>query len=119
MEKLNNVLDKAKQAVDIACKKTGDFVGTEKKKFNIASLKNKRDKLYSELGKAYFEFLGKNEPFDEKAKDLVSAVKSKNAEIERLEEEMFSGKDKAVCKYCKKEILKGAAYCSHCGKSVD
>lgn len=119
MEKFNDVFDKAKQAVDIACKKTGEIVNTEKKKFNIAAVKNERDKLYLKLGKTYFDFLGETEACNDAAKSIVAAIKNKTEEIERLEEEMYNSKEKVICKNCKKENLKGSAYCSKCGMKLD
>ena len=44
MDFLENALDKAREVIDVACKKTNEVVITEKQKFDIASIENKRAK---------------------------------------------------------------------------
>ena len=55
MDFLENALDKAREVIDVACKKTNEVVITEKQKFDIASIENKRAKDFERLGKLYFK----------------------------------------------------------------
>ena len=44
MDFLDNAVNTAREAFDIAYKKTGELVNSQKQKFDIASLENKRKK---------------------------------------------------------------------------
>ena len=57
MDFFDNALDKAKEAIDIVSKKTGEVVTAQKQKFDIASLENKKAKDFEKLGEIYFSLI--------------------------------------------------------------
>lgn len=86
---LDDAIIKTKEVLDVACKKTDEIVTVEKQKFNIASLKSKREKDFAKLGKIYFEIIKENpEDQSEEVCSLVDDICNKNDEIARLNDEI-------------------------------
>ena len=86
---LDDAIIKTKEVLDVACKKTDEIVTVEKQKFNIASLKSKREKVFANLGKIYFEKIKENpEDQSEEVCSLVDDICNKNDEIARLNDEI-------------------------------
>lgn len=94
---LDDAISKTKEVFDVACKKTDEIVTIEKQKFNIASLKTKREKDYTELGKIYFNMIKDDyEDASEEARNLVCEIIQKSEEIERLNEEIQNIKNQSI-----------------------
>lgn len=115
MEFLDNAVNKAKEAFDVARKKTGEVVNTEKQKFDVSSLKSKRDKHFCALGKIYFELIKDTEELEDETKELVIAIKEKNEKIDALNAEILSAKNKRICPNCGANIDVNSVYCNSCG----
>lgn len=118
MDFFDNAVSKAKEAFDVACKKTNEVVSAQKQKFDAASISNKRDKDFEELGKIYFEMIKNTEPEDEKIKALVEEIKDKNQKIKDIQDEINAAKNKRVCPKCSALIDDNAVFCSTCGEKV-
>ena len=88
MDFFDSVLDKAKEAIEIVSKKTEEVVATQKQKYNIAALKNKRAKNLERLGEIYFEQLIESEIEDAETEELVSSIADQNEKIAELEQEL-------------------------------
>ncbi len=93
MEFFDNAINTAKDAFEVARRKTDEVVTDQKQKFNIASIKAKRAKDYEKLGAAIFEKIGDIEIEDEKIKALVEEIKLKNEQIEKISEERKANKE--------------------------
>lgn len=94
---LDDAITKTKEVFDVACKKTDEIVTVEKQRFNIASLKTKREKDYIELGKIYFNMIKDDcEDASEEVRNLVWEIIQKNEEIERLTEEIQNIKSQGI-----------------------
>lgn len=94
---LDDAITKTKEVFDVACKKTDEIVTVEKQRFNIASLKTKREKDYIELGKIYFNMIKDDyEDADEEVRNFVCEIIQKNEEIERLTEEIQNIKSQGI-----------------------
>ena len=93
---LDDAISKTKEVFDVACQKTGEVVTTEKQKFNIASLKSKREKDYADLGKIYFDIIKDENNLDDNTRNIVDAIKEKNDEIVRLNEDIQNIKNKLI-----------------------
>ncbi len=118
MDFLDNAVSKAKEAFDIAYKKTNDVVNTQKQKFDIAAVENKRAKDYEKLGKLYFEAVKDAELEDGEIKNVVEAIKDKNEKISELEAEIRYSKSKRVCPSCNATVDENAVFCSTCGAKL-
>ena len=119
MEFFDNAVNKAKEAIDIACKKTNEVVSTQKQKFDVASIENKRDKDFEALGKIYYEMVKDTEIEDGAIKDLVVEIKDKTEKIKSLKEEINSVKNKRICPQCGAAVDKLSVYCNICGAKLE
>ncbi len=119
MEFLDNALNKTKEAFDVAYKKAGEVVSSEKLKINISSLENKKEKDFAKLGKLYFESVKDEETVEEQYAQLVSDIKEKNEEIAYLKEQIQTIKNKKFCSQCGAMSETSAVYCSVCGKKFN
>lgn len=116
---LDDAISKTKEVFDVACQKTGEVVTAEKQKFNIASLKSKREKDYADLGKIYFDIIKDENNLDDNTRNIVDAIKEKNDEIARLNEDIQNIKNKRVCPNCSANIDINSAFCNNCGIKLD
>lgn len=119
MDFLDNALNKAKEVFDVACQKTGEVVTTEKQKFDIATLKSKRDKDFLALGKIWFEMIKDDDSVSEEVKSIVLEIKRKNDKIDELNTEILNTKNKRICPNCSAAIDNSATFCSNCGNKVN
>ncbi len=118
MDFLDNAIVKAKEAIDVVSKKTGEIVTIEKQKFDVNSLKLKLEKDYKKLGKYYFETVLANGEADENIKDIVEAIKEKLNEIEKLNAEIAAAKAKRLCPVCSAAVPENAKFCNNCGEKL-
>lgn len=116
---LDDAINKTKEVFDVACKKTDEVVTVEKQKFNIASLKSKREKDYADLGRIYFESVKDSCDLDDETRNLVDAIREKNEEISRLNKDIQNIKNKRVCPKCNANIDANSVYCNNCGEKLD
>lgn len=118
MDFLDNAVSKAKEAFDIACKKTGEVVTTQKQKLDVVGIENKRAKDFIALGEIYFEMIKDTEIDNIQIKDLVEAIKDKNEKIAELKSEINAAKNKRICPQCGANIDDTSIYCSVCGAKL-
>lgn len=118
MEFFDNAVNKAKEALDIAYKKTEDVVNVQKSKFDVATIEAKKAKDLEALGLIYYEMIKDSSDNDSAVAELVAAIKDKNEKIDTLRRDIRSTKNKRVCPSCNAEIDKDAVFCSSCGAKV-
>ena len=118
MDFLVNAVNKAKEVFDVACKKTNDVVTTQKQKFDVATIENKRNKDYAKLGEIYYNLVKDTEIEDNSIKELVDAITEKNKKIEEINIEINSSKNKRVCPKCSALIDENSIFCSICGEKI-
>ncbi len=120
MEKefFDNAFEKAKSAIETAYKKTGEIVSVEKLKFNISSLKSKREKLYANLGKSFYDSVPDANLLDSEKKEIFDKITEMSDKINDLYDEINYVKSKRVCPHCGSPIDENAVFCSKCGEKV-
>ncbi len=118
MDFFDNAVNKAKEAIDIACKKTEEVVTVQRQRFDIATVENKLNKDFEKLGKLYFDSLKDSEPENEDMKALVNKIKEKYNKIKELKDEINTTKNKRVCPNCAASIEKDSVFCSSCGTKL-
>ncbi len=116
---LDDALNKTKEVLDVAYKKTEEVVSVEKQKFDISSIKNKREKDFAELGKLCYELLKNDENASNEIKALIAAIGEKNAEIDKKNAEIQAVKNKKICPKCNANIEQNAVFCSACGEKLE
>ncbi len=118
MDFFDNAVSKAKEAFDIAYKKTNEVVNTQKQRFDVVTIENKRSKDFEQLGKLYFEMVKDTDIENSEVMVLVDAIKAKNEKIKALKEEISSAKNMRVCPKCQAYIAGNAVFCSACGEKL-
>ncbi len=118
MDFFDDMLSKAKDAIDVASKKTGEVVNTQKQKFDIASLESKRAKDFAVLGEIYYNKIKDGECDAENISELVLAIKEKSDKIDALKAEINSAKNKRICPKCGAAIDQISNYCNACGEKL-
>lgn len=118
MDFFDDMVNKAKEAIDVASKKTGEVVNTQKQKFDIASLESKRAKDFTVLGEIYYNKLKDGAVEDENVSELVLAIKEKSEKIDKLKAEVNSAKNKRICPKCGAAIEQTSNYCNACGAKL-
>ena len=118
MDFFDNAINKAKEVVDIAYKKTEEVVTTEKQKFDIASLNSKIDKDLKRLGAIFYKQYKDNEDICDEAKVLIASVNEKLVKIDELKDEIGKTKNKELCPHCQNYIPQNSVFCSICGEKL-
>ena len=112
MDNFEEALNKAKEVATVAFKKTEEVINIQKQKIDIATLNNKLNNAYAELGRAIYLKEGWDLSSEQETVDKIDSL---NAQIKAIKEEIRKTKCKDVCESCGKEIEKDAAFCSQCG----
>lgn len=118
MDFFDDMLSKAKDAIDVASKKTGEVVNTQKQKFDIAALESKRAKDFAVLGEIYYNKIKDGEASDENISELVLSIKEKSDKIDKLKAEINNAKNKRICPKCGAAIDQISNYCNACGEKL-
>ena len=118
MDFFDNAVVKAKEAIDIACKKTNEVVNVGKQKFDIASIENKLCKDFEKLGRLYFEIIKDCDTENDDVNNLKAEITDRLDKIKELKEEINSVKSKRICPNCQADIDLDAVFCSKCGTKL-
>ena len=118
MDFFDDMVSKAKEAIDVASKKTGEVVNTQKQKFDLASLESKRAKDFTVLGEIYYNKIKDGEIGDQNISELVLSIKEKSDKIDKLKAEINSAKNKRICPKCGAAIEQTSNYCNACGEKL-
>lgn len=119
MDFFDKAVDTAREAFDIACKKTGEIAKTQKQKFDVASIEHKRSKDFEKLGKFYYEMIKESEIEDVDARLLVESINQKTQKINELKGQINASKNSVVCPECSALNNENAAFCNACGAKLD
>lgn len=119
MDFLENAVNKAKEAIDVVSKKTGEVVTTQKQKFDVASIESKRNKDFMELGQIYFQMIKNSDIENAEVKALVDAIVEKSEKIKAIKEQINSAKNKRICPKCSANFDEFSIYCSVCGEKLE
>lgn|GEM_PF-221932 len=112
-DKLGETLVNASKDVS---QKAKDLSGTAKLTLDIRSKEDQVQKLYTEIGRRYFDEHKEDDPvmYDEmgQVKELLTA-------IEDMKKEMLDLKGAKVCPRCGAEVQAQDAYCKSCGAKME
>ena len=118
MEFFDDAVNKAKEAIDVACKKTNEVVTVQKQKFDISALETKRTKDFQVLGEIYYNKIKSGEAEDGGAAELVASIDAKNERIRESRDEINNIKNKRICPKCGTAVDKCSNYCNACGAKL-
>lgn len=110
---------KAKDAFDVAAKKTEEVWSIQKLRFNISSIKSQLSKEYETLGRVYYDSIKNNCDDDtETMEHIINEIDDKKVQISELEKEIACQKRMIICCSCKTKNLSHAIYCCKCGSKI-
>lgn len=113
-DELGKVLsDKSKEAAN----RVKDITGVLQLKSKLSAEKDKINKAYVTLGKAYYDRY-EGEP-DEKFAEEFLTIQTGLVKIASLEDEIAELEGTRVCAECGAKVEKDAAFCSKCGAQMD
>lgn len=119
MEFFDDAVSKAKEAIDVACKKTNEVVTLQKQKFNVAALESRRAKDFQLLGEIIYNKIKDDETEDGNIANLVASIKEKDEKIAELRGIINNAKNKRVCPECSAIIDRNSNYCNVCGADLN
>lgn len=117
MEFFENAVNKARDVLDAAYKKTEEVVSVQKQKYDIASMKSKLNKDFEAFGRACLDFVSNDGEITSEAKFLASEILRKQAEIDAAQAELDKTQGKKLCEKCGFPNISEAHYCAACGNS--
>ncbi len=118
MEFFDEVVNKAKEAFDVASKKTNEVVSVQKLKFEAASMESKLSKDFETLGRLVFDGQQNHVDHGDSIAALIEEIRVKQEKLASLKDQILKMKGKTLCAHCGAALQTGAMYCSFCGASV-
>lgn len=113
-ENLKATITKTAQS---AAKKTNEVVESTKIKIAISDAENEIAKMMREMGETLYEaYKTGTESYSASLEEKCEAIDTKYSEIDLLESKLNIIRNMKSCPNCKKEMDKGAAFCSSCGE---
>ena len=106
---------KAKEALDVAGKKTSAMINVQKLKVNLATAKSQLSKLYETLGRLCFE---SGSCDDAAIAELKGDIEAKIADVRDLEAKLATAKGEKICEACFVKNTATADYCNKCGQKL-
>ena len=119
MEFFDNAVTKAKEVLDVACKKTEAAVTAGKQKFDVAAVESKLEKDYARLGRIYYETIKNSDDIKGETLRLKEAVDAKRARIKEIKEEINKAKNRRECPNCGALVDKDDLFCNNCGAKLE
>lgn len=118
MKALEELITKAKGAVDVIGEKAGQFASVSKLSLKVIDMKAQLKHEFEELGKMVYENYGSEEESDSAIASQVQSIKELETELEKLKNQIAFMKNKILCKSCGNQNEVGALYCSKCGENL-
>ena len=115
---MDDVLEKAKEAVDLAAKKTGEVVSISKLKVEAIQVNGEIKKLYEKLGRVVYTAQTSQKPNEDAVHSLCEEIEELYAKRAALEEEIDEIRNKTVCPSCGCKNDKENDFCAKCGKPM-
>ena len=116
---LGDIMYKAKNAADIAGKKTGEVVEVGKLKFQVKQIESDIEKTYAKLGAILYESKKNTEDYEEIIALAISEIDALKEKQEDIEEKLRTVKQVIKCESCSKENEMNAHFCVRCGASLE
>ncbi len=119
MSKFDEFIDEfvfmAKNAADVASKKTGVVVETGKLKYQIKQSEWDLEKAYAKLGAIFYESKRSSEDFSDAILLATSEIDDLKLKASRLEEALRAYRKVKKCTKCEQDNDTSAAFCVRCG----
>ena len=118
MAKFEDTVAKAKEYLDIAGKKTGEFIDLQKLKINASTVRNSIAKDFESVGRMYYDGLKKETDNSDAIKAVVADIDGKYEELAEIESKIADAKGGNICPDCGTQDPDDSYYCRRCGKKL-
>lgn len=121
MEFFDKLGKKATQTYNMAAEKTTKVARETKLKMKLSEAKNEIEEMYREIGKKVYQshIDKKDMKIEEELVGELNEIDIKAKEVEEINNELLSIKDKKRCPNCHNQIEYDYKYCPECGKKQD
>ncbi len=119
MSVLDDVIVNAKSAADAVGKTASKLVDISKLRISAAELNAEIGKQYEKLGSAVYEARKGGSDFEQTAAEITAAIDDLKEQLDAVNAQLFSARDKTVCSNCGQENSSSAVYCDNCGHKLD
>ena len=116
---LDDLINSAKNLVDIAGKKTDNVVEVSKLKYQCVQMSAELKSLYEKLGNAVYTMVKSDFSNKELMDSLIEEIDSLKERIDQVNQEIAKRKNIRVCPACGSRNEKYACYCNKCGNKLD
>lgn len=116
---LDDLINSAKNLVDIAGKKTDNVVEVSKLKYQCVQMSAELKSLYEKLGNAVYTMVKSDFSNKELMDSLIEEIDSLKERIDQVNQEIAKRKNIRVCPACGSRNEKDACYCNKCGNKLD
>lgn len=115
----DDVVEKTKNAADIACKKAEGVIDISKLKYSEAEIKRNLTETYTQLGKDIYAAYKSDESnkgvIEKSSKEIDNLI----LDLDSIKQEIAASKDKVSCPKCGTENDKEFVFCYKCGAKLD
>lgn len=109
---------KAREALDIAGKKTEELIALQKLRFRLASLKSQLGRDYQLLGSLYYDQVKNKQPAGSLIDGQILKIDALLAEIREVEQSIAEQKGQVLCPACRTGQPSDAVFCNRCGAKL-
>ncbi len=110
-----DVVAKTREYVDLACKKTGEFVDLQKLKVNASTVRNGINKDFESIGRMYYDGHRNGVDNSDAIKAVVADVDGKYNELAEIEDKIREAKGGNFCPDCGAQNPDDSVFCRKCG----
>ncbi len=118
MATFESFLNMAKDAVQTAERKTGEFIDTTKLKMEINRTERELAATFEGLGRLVYDAKKGAEDIDDLMDACVTHIDEMNAQLAKLQEKLAESKNAIRCPACGGLNDQDAAYCKSCGERI-
>lgn len=115
---IDEILDKAKEMVDVAAKKTNDAVEVSKLKFDLGKCQGELRDLYQELGKKVYRKSRDTLEDDVEYCSLFEEIDEVLERIDALNVTIADRQNLLICQRCGAKNKVDHLFCSQCGSPL-
>ena len=118
MKSFEELISKARGAVDVIGEKAGQFVDVSKLNLKVMDTKSQIRSEFESLGRLVYENFGEELENKDEVKSQVDYIKELYTQLEKYKTQIAFMKNKILCKSCGNHNEVGSLYCAKCGANL-
>lgn len=118
MSKLEELVYLAKDAMDVATKKTGEVVESSKLRYQMKQIEWEIEKAYAKLGAIVYEANKSEDSFEEIIQLAISEIDDLKEHYEDCSDKLRMHKNVVKCPGCGRDNDLADSFCGRCGSSL-